>query len=257
MSTLNFKKPERQKESYVSRVNTVGSARSVRVTIPFARYVGCTGHTLRLWLPPDASVKGVMDGYDAASLEATVENNGTWFANALTDEDIHTFFRKSYQTDHMTLLMSGVKRQMIHYNNVVVDTLTDIHDLASCRISAEIEIQGLYFFSTRFGLRWIVRALYIASPEKEAEAEAEEAIIDRGAIEQAWVQDLERLNVSVDADIQDYMEKINRLVAFKEDLQATFKKARGSGECSAEWNEALSEVATKSAKYYNGSLFYL
>ena len=190
--------------------------------------------------------------YDGESLDATLQNNGKWFTNSLTEEDIHTFFRKSYQKDNMTLLMSDVKTQTIHYNNVVVDALTDIKDITSCKISAEIELQGLYFFGTRFGLRWIVRALYVISAEVEPEA-----VVDRDAIEQAWTDDLDRLTVLVDADVQEYTSKINRLTAFKTNVQAIFAKARGYGDCSEEWNEALSEVATTSAKYYNGSLFYL
>ena len=249
---LIFKKPERRKDCYVSRVNSELSARNIRITIPFSKYLGYTGNVLRLWIPPDASVKEVIDVYDEACLEATLENNKKWFANALSEEDIRTFIRKSYQNDIISLLMSNVRRHMIHYNSTVVDSLTDIKDLATCRITADIEIQGLYFFTTRFGLRWIVRALYIVSSEEETET-----LVDREGIEQAWVDDLEKLNISVDADIQDYTSKINRLAAFKEDMNAAYTKAKGCDECSNEWNEALSEVAKNSAKYYNGSLFYL
>ena len=253
---LIFKKPERQRDCFISKVNHVGSSRSVRLKIPYAKYVGYNGNILRLWIPEDASVKDIFDGYDAESMVATVHNNEKWFANSLTPEDIQTFFRKSYHQNSITLLMSDVKTHMIHYNGDVVDAMTDIKDMASCKLSVEIEIQGLYFFSTRFGLRWIVRSLHVSSVEGEAET-AIAAAVDRESIEQAWEYDLEGLDAAVMADIEDYRVKIGKLRAFREDVKAKFAKARGFGGCSEEWNVALGEVATASAKYYNGSLFYL
>lgn len=252
---LAFHPPEQKTgDMAYSKVCIVGrQSKPVRVLIPFTQFVSMHGQVLRIWLPEDSSALNTINGYDDESLMAVETNNTAWFSNTLTSEQIRSFFRPSISHSTISLLVSDVKTPQLYYNRDSIDTLDGVN-MENCRLSAEIEIQGLYYFRKRVGLRWILRVLRI---ETNKETIVEGDVADKTELESTWADDLASLALSVDKDISTYTQRIIDLAKFKADAYDLLSKAKECQTCSAEWNEALMELSKKTSKYYNGSLFYL
>jgi hypothetical protein len=252
---LTFHKPTRKKDAFVAKVTA--DSKPVRIHIHYVKAVNYNGHVMRFWIPEESSANALLRTYDTECLEATLANNVEWFSNALEPESIHAFFRNSVSKNVIATLVSDVKPPTVYFNRELLPetmTLADI-PLQECRMSAEIEIQGLYFFSQRFGIRWILRTLRI---EKEREDhKPDETPVAKSDIEATWESDLRQLDEAIQTDIDAYMGRISTLETLKHDAHSMLESATSKSSCSDEWNELLSQLASKVAKYYAGGLFYL
>lgn len=249
---LLFQKPVKKQDGFVSKVTF--NNKPVRINIPDIKFVNKHTHVMRVAVVEEAS-RDTITEYDEAALSTTITNNTQWFHNVLTSEQINEFFRSSLNNSILALLVSPLKEPYITYNGKCydLDNLNTV-DLSNCSISIDIEIQGLYFFSQKFGLRWILRKMTITSPV-DADVEDEDAL--KESVEATWEEDLEDLHMSIDNDISKFNERIKKLEDLKNTTTTMLTKAKGYERCCSEWNDLLKTMTTKITKYYNGSLFYL
>lgn len=249
---LIFEKPQRKKHGFVSRVKTDNN-RSLRLSIPYARYVNHMNQVLRIWIPEDSTIAEIFKEYDALCVNATITNNEAWFTNALTIDQIHEFFRPSVNRNVIALLSSETRPPLYIYKNEHIDSLDGLN-LSQMRLSVDIEVQGLFFYEQKFGLRWLVTTIKIYDTDEDDMDEAEVAA-QRKDIEETWTQDVHDLRISVARDIQEYREKI----AILEQLNATAPRllddAKHKDNSLQEWDTCLTRLTVEMAKYYNGTIF--
>lgn len=248
---LVIKNPTRKKDTYVAKV-ACKEGRAVRVTFPYAKFVTRNGHILRIWVPDDSTIADVVSAYDEECLQAALTSNAEWFSNALDPEKIHGFFRKSINRNTMAILISDVKPPCIYHNRSIVESFDGIGDPSKVRLSVELEIQGLYFFSQKFGLRWLLKTIKI---EDEPDEELEEPRDHKSDVEDEWERDIKTLDEGIQRDIEEYREKIRILEGLTTSVHGLLSKAKKEENCSLEWNATLSQLTDRMAKYYNGTIF--
>ena len=255
-----FQVPVRKKDGYVSKITLEG--KTIRTTIPFAKFIHKSPSVLRVWLPEDAQVLDTFKEYDELALSSTITNNSKWFNNALDSTTIAEYFRPSVTKEGiMGLLLSASKPPTIIHDRKQLDQLDQLSSLdlsnSNYKLSLEVDLQGLYFFSQKFGLRWAVRTIYIETVQEDV---MEGDLMDvslKASIEDKWEEDVQALNASIDQDIDKYEKYTQVLKDLKHDAHNMLTTARNEEVATEEWNSVLAQLATKIAKYYNGSLFYL
>lgn len=255
--SLIYHKPIRKVDAFVCKV-TKPDLKPVRMTIYFAKIVSLNPRLLKVWIPEDSSSKELLDQYDNSALDATIKNNTIWFNNGLEQEQIQSFFRRSVNNkDVVAILSSEVRPPIVLYNEEPLPDGIEIKDLplSECHISLEIELQGLFFYSQKFGLRWLLRSIKIDKNDQDTP----ETIVNitKGDVEAHWKHDIEALNASIDNDIESYTTRIELLKAYRKEVNGLLSDAIEEKDASPRWNDCLAEMSCKVAKYYAGGLFYL
>jgi hypothetical protein len=250
---LVFHKPTKKTDHYVSSVTTT-DGKPLRLTINFAKHISLNDQVMRVWIPESASIQDTFREFDQEALYATLVNNTKWFSNALHEDAIRDLFRSSVTKNVIAFLVSNVRLPTLYYKRERIESLDDI-PLVNSRLTVELEAQGLYFFSRRFGFRWILRTLRI-EPDDTGSDKLEDSI-NKVDIESAWETELQTMYEKVDSDIEMHRTRIKMLEDFKGEMTDLFDAAKKESGCTDMWNEALALLAHKQAKYYSGALFYL
>lgn len=252
---IKIQAPKKKNGVYIAKV--VGENNGVyRLKITMGKYISlhkipASGDLLKIWLSPaNDSAAELISQIDDEVLEAIKENNGQWFKNELDEEQIKQFFRPSFNraSNTVSILNATVHQSLLVFNKNIIDSIYDI-DFTDSIIEAEIEIQGLYFFQKKCGIRWILHKLIVNSNS----IDVSDDILDRQTIEDTWDTDIESFNTHIDENCTRLQHKIDKLQKFKGEINDTYATAKKL-EISKDWNKLLEELSKKIFKYYDGIL---
>jgi len=258
---LKIEKPTKKNGLYIAKVFDIHTNKQFRIKINLAKYISlnkipASGDVLKIWLNPKneimkTAVIDVIKQIDQEVLDVIKMQNNHWFRNELTEEKINSLYRPSFNVLNNTLsiLNANTQQSILISDNNIVDTIHDI-DFTETDLLLDIEIQGLYFFQKKCGIRWILRKLVVS---KEASQESTEDWIDRRAIEDAWEDDLAVINKSIDENCNILATKINKLQDFKDEINGEFAESKET-TISADWNTKLRNLSLKIIKYHEGTI---
>jgi len=245
----------KKKRAYVAKVITKDN-KPYRLRIHFAKFISLQkipssqGNILKIWLDDkNQTIINTINKLEEDVLEIIIKNNKDWFENELSLQDIKKFYRNSIDllNNSISLLNENTEQVLIIYNNNIVDSFDDIN-FADTDLNLEIEIQGLYFFQKKCGIRWIVRKLVITNNNLN---ENLDDWFDRKDIESQWEDDLLALNMNIDDNCNTMYNKINKLKEFKQEINDKFEESKNKN-LDTEWNKMLNNLSVKIIKYYDG-----
>jgi len=252
---IKIEKPVKKKHVYVGKVTTKDN-KPYRLKIHSAKFVSLQripsnqGSILKIWFDNKShDINTIITKLEETVLDTIINNNKKWFENELSLEDIKKFYRNSIDVLNNTLsiLNENTEQALIIYNNNIVDSLNDIN-FSNTDLNLEIEIQGLYFFHKKCGIRWIIRKLMINTNNLD---ENLENWFDRKDIECEWENDLIILNKNIDDNCNELHNKISKLKEFKMEINDKFEESKNK-ILDTEWNKMLNNLSIKIIKYYDG-----
>ena len=178
------------------------------------------GIELVVRFPEDAWAVGVAEALDAFALRAAIDYNGDWFKNGLSEEQILEFFRTSVERRHggaveMRVTVSATSTpHTLEVAGRAYDNFDDWykewrrHAKSARDVRLEVEVAGLLFGATEFGLRYHLRSAVV-----ETVAPGEEVAFDRLELEGELRADLTRALASQHARLTDRLRACNEAQA--------------------------------------------
>jgi hypothetical protein len=151
----------------------------------------------------------------------------------------------------MTILFSDVQEANWYFNDEYMDS--EVHIPEGHDITLDVEIQGLYFYPKKFGIRWIARNVYVNSGE-QTEGVSSDNDIDKLSIEECWRHDIEDVCINIDKDIMVLESKIKDLQELKVSLKSELQQACELHTTDSSWDKKLHTLAKKCAAYFGGYL---
>jgi hypothetical protein len=247
--------PVKKLKNYVAKVTTLtGKPLRLRVDATYMSMATLEkgGQTMKVYIP-DADVARHLSEVDDFVRAETIERNGDWFDNELDPEVINTLFRDSLNKVHntMTVLLSDSKEPNWFVNEECVDSEVPLHSGAN--IGLDLEVQGVFFYSKKFGVRWIVRNVYIGDHHSENDTTSHlDLDIDKNHIQECWRRDVDDLHVRIDEDIASLKSSIGRLESLKLSMESDLENARSQPDINGAWETALTSLAKNCKLYMRG-----
>jgi len=226
MTTILFKKPERKLDSFlvpirgnnnnkirIKLVDEILLQKILKVRDQDAHVIQC--------IINDSVIQQKFKQYDQSVLLHVLENCNSWFGTDLTEEKIHEMFIPSLG-DGMELrsLVSSIIEPETILNDTTVNGFCDLlpimessKDLTSLRIILEIEAQGIYIRSKKFGIRWIIKYIRVIQEDIHNCDNAFDSRI-RIDINDKLKEDVDDLERDVRTEIDDLNQKIKSLEEF-------------------------------------------
>ena len=242
-------KPERKKDHYLCRILT-NTHKPIQIVLTGAQWMRVTethdgNMLLRLFIPDDNETAHVIRSMDNDIFNIVAQNNNTWFRNALTTEQLNTFFHASIDRNHPSM---GVICKTWAEPDVYVDGVMYEKNIKTLKIPKDAELklviqaQGIVFQKTRFGIRWILRKCWITTPSSQSMYDPNPFEDERDLIEHQWEDEVNCYCSRIDETIDSIRAKIDALERYKTHACETLRKAK---ECSdeAEWNNILRNLA--------------
>lgn len=260
--------PEKRKDYYVSRVTKDAKKnQSFTIRIDGAKMISVheltddNGYLVKMWIPPDNGACDIIQDVDKLCIDTSLLKNNEWFANALSADKIYDYFRPSINQQISTIIVSNVKPPRSvsfcgeELNDFSVVGHKNMRELRSMLCNCVLEIQGLYFYPKKFGVRWIIRDIDIYDPTRQySDNDEDSGIVERDDIEDFWRNEIKEVVSMIDEDMSKLEEKIGKLVEFKEDIVETLKTALSENSCNPAWEEALDALKSKIFCYKSGRL---
>ena len=255
---IKINRPVKKNGLFISKVTNENNS-NYRIKISLTKFVSlnkipASGDLLKIWLNPNNQITSdtinILKDIDNQVLDIIKKYNNQWFKNELDEDEIINFFRPSFNLNSniLSVLNASVHQSIIIYNNNIIDSLYDV-DFTNTTIDIELEIQGLYFFQKKCGIRWVVNKIVIVKISDDNF----EDVIDRRAIEDTWENDLETFNTHIDDSCNRLMEKINRLEKFRKEINDTYNSSKNLN-IDKSWNNLLKNLSKRISKYYEGIL---
>ena len=203
--------PKKKTKNYVSKISI--DNKNLSIKIPFAQFIHLQdfegGKLLKCWLPKESSAVEKLTEIDLQVLKSVIENNTLWFKNNLDSSKINTFFRNSFNEHRntITVLLSKYKEPNIYLNNKEIDIDSaelNALNLKDKQLYIELESNGLYFYPQKFGIRWLVKNLYITTNNDTSN----EDLINKTDIETYWKEDLDELENNIEKECIELHNKI-------------------------------------------------
>lgn len=262
---LSFHPPDKRKDYYVSRITHPTKNTSFYVKVEDATVLGVHripnegGYVIKLWVPPESEVNDIMAELDTRSIATSIEKNQEWFGNGLTEEKIHEYFRSSIDNNVCTVMVSPIKiPRRISVGHQEVDDFDELlakhRNLKSMTCTCVIELQGLYFYPKKFGLKWIIRDIALYDPYGAGNAGDDVDEPEKEDIEHAWKVELEEVKDMIKDDTAKLYERVNELMDFKKSLVELLTAAKNEDSCNSTWDEKLETLKTKIFQYKSGRL---
>ena len=221
-----FKKPERKLDSFLVQIRDDKNNR-VRIKLiddvvlrKILKVKDQNAHVIQC-IVQDPQVRGMLKEYDRIVLGHVLENCNAWFGTDLSEEKIQDMFIPSL-TDDMELraLVSSIIEPEVVLNSTVLGSFCEVlpiteakNDLSTLRMIIEVEAQGIYIRSKRFGIRWIVKYMRLIEEEVILSESAFDAST-RMDVNQKLREDVEELEKQVSCEISQLHKKIAELEAF-------------------------------------------
>lgn len=222
---LLFKKPERKLDSFLVPLrdkqnnkirlritDDIVLQKVLKVRDQEAYVVQC--------LLKDPQLKETIEQYDRAVLDHVLENCNSWFKADLSEEKILEMFLPSLSNQsELKALVSSIIEPVVMMDNVmrssfceVIPVLESKSSLSDIRIILELEAQGIYIRSRKFGIRWLVKSVRMFQEDHPAE-ELFDPSTCRDVIE-SYRDDIVELERQVGREVDDLAKKIDQLQQF-------------------------------------------
>jgi hypothetical protein len=243
-------KPERKADYYLARIVTTLKKKPLSITISNVQWMK-TSEThdgnilLRVHLPEEcADAVQLLHTLDARISEITATNNQKWFRNALSPEQLSSFFRPSIDPIHpsMTILCkSWAEPSIIVDGNIVEESIRSLRVSKDATVKIVIEAQGIVFQKTRYGIRWVLRKCYI-NTQSQLYVDTNPFVDEREGIESHWEEEVEGYANYIQRTIDDLHSKIASLQQCVTQARTCLSNAQ---QCTneKEWNQHLQTLA--------------
>lgn len=248
--------PQKQSDHYLARITDDKNGK-VRIVLNGVSWIHLhpmqdDDHLLRLYLPNDTPTAKAMDEIDVQVLHHTIHKNHEWFQTEMSEETVRAFFRPSRNsgvaTPTISVYVSSWKDPLVIWNKEALDSIHDMQEVPKdALVRAEIEAVGVCFFRQKFGIRWLLRKLWIDTSGHE------EYTIDRESVESAWDQELEDFQQTIVQDKRALERRMHELDIFYESLQSCLRDAKES-KSMKDWNAKLESLSRTLAKYRSGAV---
>lgn len=252
---FHFNKPIQKRDAFYAALEkpvTVKMAGCTVQTIQSAS--GGKGHILKVALPMGAD--SIVHDLERAAKEAVHTHNGEWFANTLTPEEIDAFYRPAatIQAGATVLTALSLFSQAPADITVCGESVASVTELATMDVPSYVATltltaQGIFFYPTRFGVRWLVQRIALAKVDDDLEEEVDAHRVD---IERFWSTATAKTLARMDEDIRIYESKIDAIRRLQNDLRELLAKAKALPTATHPWNATLEALATQLSVYDTG-----
>ena len=264
--------PEKKSNVYIARLTTCQESQDasnnrymkskVKLVLNAVKLVSISpmdkgGHLLKIYVSDEEAVDA-LNTIDVHVKEETKLRNGEWFNNTLDDQTIETMWRPAINAmNHtMSILVSDTKEPNIYKDGELVDSIQHLCSdglTPGTTITLQIEAHGVFFYPTKFGVRWFARLIHVLKDDGNRDTDVESTDwVDRTSIEQSWTEDVHELESQVEKDIDALTAQIRHLDDLKRSVQNELALAKACPRDDPEWNTRLRTVAKKCTKYYSG-----
>lgn len=225
MQHVVFKKPERKLDTFLVPIkDKYNNKIRIRITddIIMQRVLKIkdqNSHVIEC-LVKDPAVQEMFRHYDKIALEHVIENCNLWFNTDFAEDRIQEMFLPTLNSHtEIKVLASSIIEPFISIDNTVLNSFHELlpviesmsaRDMASLHVVLEIQAQGIYIRSKRFGIRWLVRSLRIFRDETVNTESAFDASTKRDVNEMIGA-DICELEGLVSAEIEELQQKRRRL----------------------------------------------
>ena len=248
------KKPSKKRDYFSAKVEHVNGdkvreiLRGVKCLHVTQLSNGCT--LLRIWLPTEDGADRFSE-YDEDVCTATIQKNGEWFPNKLSEPQVRAYFQPSVHATYSTMIV------MFHPwkpANIIVDgKMVDGYEALEkgwwtkeYHVSLEVEIESVCFYRQKFGIRWVVRRMWINTKADDTG----EDWADRETIYADWREELDNFHHALEASREELRRKMERLDQFEEKMVNLWKDAGFVDD--VEWNTRMEKLSKSLAKYQTG-----
>lgn len=232
---LDISQPKRKLKHYVSRVQNKNK-HPVIINIGDAKIVNIhsidNNKLLRIWLPRDSTAYKEIADVDIQCLSAIIKNNSKWFKNDLDEIAIKNYYRDAINATHGTFIVAVLPERepviTLNGNIIELDAMPKQYDI----MNMEIEVQGLYFYETKCGVRWMLRKLVLTTHDDDLDP-------CKHDIEEQWRRDVDDLREKVATNCKAYAEKSMEFVERAENTLSDLQNI-DPGEA---WNSKCHDLA--------------
>jgi len=210
------------------------------------------GYALIFKIPSSEYNYKVIQDLETSIVQQIIEKNHTWFKNDLSEETIRNLFKSSIYNQELLVYYSSIRPPNSSITNIERWNYDKKYSMP-IQMRCKIQCDGMFIYSKKFELRWILTAFN----EYDEENNLEEISIDpeeRLEIEDYWKEQydgaIEKLK-----KFQDKQEDI--LLKCKNnqrDMETLFEKIKET-ECLADWNLKIDSLK-KLILSWNENVFF-
>jgi len=254
---IYISEPIKKEKNFIAKI-TNESNKQIRIKVSDAIFMSLTslnggGRTLRIYVNDLDTINNV-SSIDDQVRKITIQKNQEWFNNNLTSETIDQLFRNSMNkiNNTMLVLISDTNEPTIYINGIQ-DSEFDINTLTSkTSLTLSLEAQGLLIYPKKFGIRWIVRSIYITNDNIDEQYENE--FIDKESVEESWKNDISEIESKIAEDISVLESRIANLNNLKIYINDCYKTAIKEKSINSIWENSFNSITKKYMLYLNGSV---
>jgi len=254
---IHISEPIKKEKNFIAKI-TNESNKQIRIKVSDAVFMSLTalaggGRTIRIYVNDLETINNVSNIDDQAR-KITIQKNQEWFNNNLTSETIDQLFRNSMnKTNNTMLVLISDTNEPTIYINGIQDNEFDINTLTSkTSFSLSLEAQGLLIYPKKFGIRWIVRSIYITNNNIDELNENE--FVDKESIEESWKCDISEIESKIAEDISVLESRITNLNSLKTYINDCYDTAIKEKTINPIWTNSLNCITKKYMLYLNGSV---
>ena len=254
---IYISEPVKKEKNFIAKV-TNDANKTIRIKVPDAIFMSLSplasgGRTMRIYMNDTEVIHKISD-IDTQARDITIRKNQEWFNNNLDRETIDQLFRNSMNqiNNTMVVLLSDTNEPIVYVNGIQEDDYNINNITPKTSLTLTIEAQGLLIYPKKFGIRWIVRSIYITNNNIDDSNEG--ITIDKEGIEEAWKNDLVEMDNKIEDDIKILESRINELRNIRTYMNDCYEKAVNEKGLTDSWHTYLNCITKKYTLYLNGSV---
>lgn len=254
---IHISEPIKKEKNFLAKITNENN-KQIRIKVSDAVFMSLTslnggGRTMRIYVN-DLDTINHVSSIDDQARKITIQKNQEWFNNNLTSEMIDQLFRNSMNkiNNTMLVLISDTNEPTIFINGVQ-DSDFDISTITiKTSLTISLEAQGLLIYPKKFGIRWIVRSIYITNNNIDDPNENE--FIDKESIEDSWKNDISEIETKIAEDILVLESRITNLNSVKTYINDCYETAIKEKTINPIWTNSFNCITKKYMLYLNGSV---
>jgi hypothetical protein len=254
---IYISEPIKKEKNYIAKIRNETN-KQIRIKVPDTIFMSLAplasgGRTMRIYLN-DTDIVNNISAIDDEARQLTIENNQDWFNNNLDANTINALFRNSINKTNNTMLVliSDTNDPSIYINGTRDDEFNINTIVSKTPLTLILEAQGLMIYPKKFGIRWIIRSIYIMNENSEDLQDHE--LIDKEMIEESWKSDINEIENKLDNDINALESRIQELNNIKAYINTSYEKALAEKSITNEWHDLLNSITKRYSAYLNGTL---
>jgi len=254
---IYISEPIKKEKNYIAKITNENN-KQIRIKVPDATFISLAplangGRTMRIYIN-DTDIINTISNIDNEARQLTIENNQEWFNNNLDESTINALFRNSVNKVNNTILVliSDTNDPNIYINGIREDDFNINTIVSKTSLTLIIEAQGLMIYPKKFGIRWIVRSIYISN--ENSDETQENIYIDKESIEESWKSDIIEMENRLDNDILELESRIKQLNKIRSDINICYEKAIQEKTITNTWHELFSSISKRYIAYLNGTV---